>query len=304
MPGFAGEEGLFAAPTAPATMRPMKNPGRAPVRLSVSIVLYDSSMELFRRTLCSLQHAARQAHAAGCVGRVEVDVVDNSRDVQYRECVQQTLAKWPRSDFFQINYRALAENRGFGAGHNHVIPALDSDFHLVLNPDVELAETALSTGLESLRDADDTVLVSPRVTTGDGRREYLCKRYPSVLVLLLRAFAPRVVRNVFHRRLDRYQMRDACSGDRVVDVLLASGCFMLLRTAALRAVGGFDERYFLYFEDFDLSLRLGRQGRLLFNPAVQIIHHGGYAASKGLRHVRYFIASGITFFRQHGWRWI
>ena len=238
------------------------------------------------------------------MGRVEVDVVDNSRDVQYRECVQQTLAKWPRSDFFQINYRALAENRGFGAGHNHVIPALDSDFHLVLNPDVELAETALSTGLESLRDADDTVLVSPRVTTGDGRREYLCKRYPSVLVLLLRAFAPRVVRNVFHRRLDRYQMRDACSGDRVVDVLLASGCFMLLRTAALRAVGGFDERYFLYFEDFDLSLRLGRQGRLLFNPAVQIIHHGGYAASKGLRHVRYFIASGITFFRQHGWRWI
>jgi GT2 family glycosyltransferase len=86
--------------------------------------------------------------------------------------------------------------------------------------------------------------------------------------------------------------------------LLASGCFMLVRTEALRAAGGFNDRYFLYFEDFDLSLRLGGQGRLIFNPAMRIVHHGGYAASKGNQHVRYFLRSGLTFFNQHGWRWI
>jgi GT2 family glycosyltransferase len=79
---------------------------------------------------------------------------------------------------------------------------------------------------------------------------------------------------------------------------------MLAPTPALRAVGGFDERYFLYFEDFDLSLRLGEHGRLVFEPAMRIVHHGGYAARKGLRHVRYFLRSGIRFFNDHGWRWI
>ena len=99
-------------------------------------------------------------------------------------------------------------------------------------------------------------------------------------------------------------MRDVCSGAQVVEVPLASGCFMLLRRAALQRVGGFSEAYFLYFEDFDLSLRLAGEGRLLFDPAVRIVHHGGYAAGKGLRHVWLFARSGRRFFHDHGWRWI
>ena len=99
-------------------------------------------------------------------------------------------------------------------------------------------------------------------------------------------------------------MRDVCSDSRETDILLASGCFMLVRTAAFQSVGGFNDKYFLYFEDFDLSIRLGSQGRLVFNPAIQIVHHGGYAARKGLQHMKYFIRSGLTFFRDHGWRWI
>jgi GT2 family glycosyltransferase len=79
---------------------------------------------------------------------------------------------------------------------------------------------------------------------------------------------------------------------------------MLARTAALQSVGGFNERYFLYFEDFDLSIRLGSQGRLVYNPAIHIVHHGGYAARKGFQHVKYLIRSGITFFQEHGWRLI
>ena len=79
---------------------------------------------------------------------------------------------------------------------------------------------------------------------------------------------------------------------------------MLVRGECLTAVEGFDERYFLYFEDFDLSLRLGRLGKLLFAPQVRIVHHGGYAARKGWRHLQMFMRSGLRFFNQHGWRWI
>ena len=122
--------------------------------------------------------------------------------------------------------------------------------------------------------------------------------------MLLRAFDPPFARAWFRDRLDDYQMTDLCRQEKPVEVPLASGCFMLVPTRSLQSVGGFDERCFLYFEDFDLSLRLDGQGRLLFDPAVRIVHHGGYAARKGLSHVRYFIRSGIRFFTDHGWRWI
>ena len=114
--------------------------------------------------------------------------------------------------------------------------------------------------LSSLLQNDDIVLLSPRVFGGNGEQEFLCKRYPSVLVLFLRGFAPRFVRRLFHRRLAAYEMRDLCSGEQQVDVAIASGCFMLVRTSALRAVSGFNDEFFLYFEDFDLSLRLGTAG--------------------------------------------
>jgi GT2 family glycosyltransferase len=270
----------------------------------VSIVLHNSSRELLQRALHSLHRSAGVAQQAGCLSRVSVDVVDNSADPAYQQQIVRALAAGPQCDFFRVNYSAQPLNRGFGPGHNSVIQSLDSDFHLVLNPDAELADDTLRIGLCCMEGDDSIALLSPRVLGGEGDQEFLCKRYPSVLAFLLRGFAPDFARRWFRKRLDRYEMRDVCSGDRQADVVLASGCFMLVRSAALRAVGGFNDDYFLYFEDFDLSLRLGSQGRLVFNPAMQIVHHGGYAASKGWQHVKYFIKSGITFFNQHGWRWI
>jgi len=295
---------LLAAPTATASMRAMPTPAHPAVKLSVSIVLFNSSLDLFDRTLRSLERASAVARSADCVDRVTVYVVDNSVDPSRQQAAKSFVNAWPADDFFQLQFVAQPENLGFGAGHNSVISDLDSDYHLVLNPDVELSEDALRVGLTTLHEDSGVALVSPRVSGDDGRQEFLCKRYPSVLVLLLRAFAPRFIRRIFYRRLGRYEMRDTCSGDREVEIMLASGCFMLVRTRALLGAGGFNDDYFLYFEDFDLSLRLGGQGRLIFNPAMKIVHRGGYAASKGLQHVRYFLRSGVMFFNQHGWRWI
>ena len=295
---------LVAASPTTATICPMKDAFPQPVYLSASVVLFNSSPELLKRTLESLHRSALFARAAACLSRVSVEIVDNSSDTQFRLDTSRVIAALPQTDFFSVRYSRLPDNRGFGAGHNSVIPALDSDIHLVLNPDAELAEDALCIGLISLSEDHGIALLCPKVSGVDGRQEFLCKRYPSVLALMLRAFAPRFLRRLFRSRLHHYEMRNVCNGEQEADVLLASGCFMLIPTRALRAVGGFDDDYFLYFEDFDLSLRLGGQGRLVFNPAMQIVHHGGYAASKGFKHVKYFIKSGITFFNQHGWRWI
>jgi GT2 family glycosyltransferase len=268
------------------------------------MVLHNNSLELLKRSLHSLLAAVRAAEKEACLGGVSIYLVDNASDADYRLLLSELLASWPGDESCQLHYLPQLDNRGFGYGHNRVIESLDSDFHVVLNPDAELEADTLCTGLSCMNQDDSIVLLSPRVFGPAGNQEFLCKRYPSALVLLLRGFAPGFIQRLFRRQLDEYEIRDLCSGEEQVEVDIASGCFMLVRSPALRAVGGFNEDFFLYFEDFDLSLRLQRQGRLVFNPAMRVVHHGGYAATKGLRHVRYFISSGLRFFNLHGWRWI
>jgi len=135
-----------------------------------------------------------------------------------------------------------------------------------------------------------------------GTRQYLCKRYPSVFVLFLRGFAPALLRRLFRSYMEAYELRSVIGETVVKGIPMASGCFMFARLAVLRAVGGFSPDYFLYFEDFDLSLRFGRRSSLAFVPAVRVTHSGGNTADKGGRHILLFVRGAATFFRTHGWK--
>jgi GT2 family glycosyltransferase len=100
-------------------------------------------------------------------------------------------------------------------------------------------------------------------------------------------------------------MRDLINDrDIVWDPPIVSGCFMLFRTSVLKKLAGFDARYFLYFEDYDLSLRTHEVARVAYAPAVRVLHHGGGAARKGSAHIRMFVASAYKFFSRFGWKWL
>jgi GT2 family glycosyltransferase len=274
----------------------MDEPQDARPQISISIVVYNSSLALLRRTLLSLAEAAAPLDRV-----VTVTVVDNASGGIYTEDLTRLVQEIP-CDNFQLSLLRSNQNLGYGGGHNLVLEECGA-YHLVLNPDVELTQDALQRGIARLEADEETVLLSPYAAAPDGNQEYLCKRHPSVLVLLLRAFAPGLGWRLCPGQMAAYQMSDVCGPDQELDVPLASGCFMLMRGDALRAVGGFDDGYFMYFEDFDLSLRLAAYGRVLYLPAVRIVHHGGYAGRKGLKHVWLFMTAGVRFFRQHGWRW-
>jgi len=273
------------------------------ITLSVSIVLHDSAFEWLEETLLCLERAIIEAQQANLL-QAHIFLIDNNSRPEYRAALPGLVQSLEALQGVSTQLFYLPKNVGFGAGHNHVLPALHSDVHLILNPDAFCDEQALCAGLSLLESESSIVLLSPRALGSTGQIEYLCKRHPSVFVLLLRGFAPRALQRRFSKRLEHYEMRDKCSSQESVDVDIASGCFMLVRTTALQAVGGFEESYFLYFEDFDLSLRLQRLGRLVFSPQMVIVHHGGNAARKGFAHVKYFVTSGIRFFNRHGWRWL
>ena len=152
----------------PATIPAMEKPAQSPVSLSVSIVLFRTPAELLQRTLDHLAAAARQAAQAGWLRDLEVFLVDNTPAPERADAVLQTVADWPQGELCPLHYHRSPENLGFGAGNNSVLPGLDSDYHLVLNPDVELAADALVAGLAKLEADARAVLVSP--PGDDGKR--------------------------------------------------------------------------------------------------------------------------------------
>ena len=78
------------------------------------------------------------------------------------------------------------------------------------------------------------------------------------------------------------------------------GCFMMIRTAAAKAIGGFDERFFMYPEDIDLSRRLRQDHIVLYYPAVSIIHAHAAASYRNLRMLRIHADNMIRYFRKWG----
>ena len=272
-----------------------------PPALSIAIVTYAPDEGLLARTFASLNEAIAHAHEAMVLSEAQVVVVDNGPEGAY-ERVKALVA---RHLLGRPNIRAEIlsghGNTGFARANNLALEHAAGEFHLILNPDVEMHRDALAEAMNFLAVRPDVGALTPKARDPDGTRQYLVKRYPTVGVLLLRAFAPEFVRSMFRASLDRYEMRDVDWEREQVPVPIAGGAFLMCRRSVLDAVEGFDPGYFLYFEDFDLSLRLSKVAPIAYVPRVRIVHHGGHAASKGLAHVWWFAASARRFFSTHGW---
>ena len=282
-------------------------PTLAPVTLTVSIVTYQPDLALLERCLGTLATALDAARRAGLLRAANVVLVDNTVSRSTAKAVVSLGQTRFKDSGVTMNYLHRHTNIGYGSAHNLVMHGGNTHYHLVLNPDVELAPDALVAGLGFLDAHPEIGVLAPAASGPHGERESLCKRYPTVLDLALRGFAPAGLRRLFRKRLDRYEMRDAAAlaitDGLVSPVPMMSGCFMLVRRNAVDATGGFDPGYFLYFEDFDWSVRLNRVTQSAYVPSVRIVHHGGGASRKGWRHVVEFAKSAVRFFNKHGWKW-
>ena len=252
--------------------------------------------------VASLHESIRELRGAVELPQIVAYLIDNSEQQKLTLDIFSDLAQPLEEQQVELRLIQGHGNIGYGRGHNLVLKELESKYHLILNPDIRVQEECLSIGLAFLECNKDIALASPYAEYPDGSKQYLCKRYPSVQTFIVRGFLPNIAKRLFKKRLARFEMHDLAEDQPSSNIPLVSGCFMLFRTEAFRKVGGFDENYFLYFEDFDLSLRLGKIAEIAYVPAMRIQHDGGHAAKKGWAHLKMFASSGIRFFNTHGWR--
>jgi GT2 family glycosyltransferase len=249
---------------------------------SCSIVCYHSPPAQLERLLASIT-TARPG--------MRVYVLDNSRSDVLRAPALR----------FGAHYRHQPDNPGYGRAHNWALTAAaaaGSRYHLVLHPDVQLPLDGIGKLLAYMDAHPDVGLVAPRVHYPDGRLQPLCKLLPHPLELAVRRFFPLL--HGFSGRLARYELHGS-GYSQVMDVPALSGCFLLMRLETVLRAGLFDERFFLYFEDVDLSRRVGRIARTVFVPHVAIVHDYGRGSYRNGRLLWHHLVSAARYFNKWGW---
>lgn len=175
-----------------------------------------------------------------------------------------------------------AAPKGFGANHNAAFQQARGDCFAVVNPDVRLLDGHLQ-ALLNLARQPGTGVCAPCAFFSSGAPAPIARRFPTVAYLV-------------RKLLRRGHPADYPVFTAPAVVEWVSGMFMVFPRAAFETVKGFDERYFMYYEDADLCRRLGQAGLVCrVQPATRIVHDGQYASRRNLRHLYWHLSSALRF---------
>lgn len=277
--------------------------------IDIFIVTFHSDLNVLRKVLHRLSEAVNI-----CSNAVfRVTLVDNShgRDqgVHHEPSYFDSLKELVSKSRLAIDLHQSPSNLGFGRANNLAFEFSSkktpgADYILALNPDAFLSLDSLSRALNIMNEQPDLGVLLPRFLSETNQDLYLAKRYPNVWVLFLRGFAPKFIKKIFQSSIDSYDLKGLPPDQSHLQTVVGSGACFLMRTSIWQQLKGFDPRFFLYFEDYDLTYRAKQITQVAYEPSMEVIHLGGHTAQKGLTHIKYFIQSAEKFFNKNGWKWL
>lgn len=263
---------------------------RPPMRAAVSacVVLYHSGNQAEATIECLLSSTLP----------IDVRMVDNSPEDMIGRGIKlnhETLVDWIVPD----------KNVGYGAGNNIALRKVHSKYHIICNPDVTFAPDLVKKMVEFMETHKDVVILTPRVLNPDGTEQLLPRREPRLRYLAARRLPRLRFLPFLNKRLDKlcddYTMANA--DGEIYSVDYATGCFMLARTHALYRLNGFDEQFFLYHEDSDLSRRACKQGEIVYHRGFCVTHAWQRDSAHSGRALRQHLLSTVKYFHKWGWKW-
>jgi GT2 family glycosyltransferase len=253
-------------------------------KITASIVLYNTPGVMINRLLACIRNS-------GCIDAIFI--VDNS-PVPNQQFVFEDLP---------IEYIQTQRNIGYGSGHNIALKKameLGSDFHFVFNPDISFEDAELQKMISRICDDKEIGQLMPKVINPDGSMQYLCKLLPTPFDLVLRRFAIGPLKRLVKARADKFELR--FTGYRnEMNVPFLSGCFMLFRVSALQKIGLFDESFFMYGEDIDLTRRMHSKYKTIFFPGAVVIHDHAKESYKNIKMLWIHSINVGKYFNKWGW---
>lgn len=201
--------------------------------------------------------------------------------------------------FPDVTFICNTENAGFAKANNQGFALADTDYILVLNPDTIIGENTLKDTVEFMDSHNDCAAIGVKMIDGNGNFLPESKRsFPSIWNSFCKLFG---LSALFpkSRIFARYHMR-YLSENEIHKIEVLAGAFMLLRTSVVKEVGGFDEDFFMYGEDMDLSYRMASDGRSNYYIPTPIIHYKGECTkTESMNYVKIFYEAMHIFYRKH-----
>jgi GT2 family glycosyltransferase len=184
---------------------------------------------------------------------------------------------------YPIRLRFNAKRKGFGANHNAAFQVKKGRLFCVLNPDIRLKINPFPTLLECMQD-DRVAVAAPLIADRHGNIEDSARRLPSPLSILKKVF-----QHTYHQ--DYVISTQPLTPDWV------AGMFMLFSSDCFEIIGGFNEKYFLYYEDVDICTRFKLAGyKIVLCPSVSAIHDARRESHRKLKHFKSHLSSFTRFF--------
>lgn len=248
--------------------------------ITASIVLYNTNIEEVYSITNTLLKSERFKH---------LYIIDNS---------PSPISEYSQSK--KVSYIFNGKNLGYGMAHNIALKKAikeNSKYHIVMNTDIEFSTNVLTSIAQYMDTHSDVGQIMPKVSYKDGNTQYLCKLLPTPLDLFLRRFTPN---RFLYKKKERFFLKET-GYNKIMNIPYLSGCFMFLRIEILKEVGIFDELYFLYLEDTDLTRRIHQRYKTLYYPYCQIIHYEGKSSYKRIKPLLHHIINIIKYFNKWGW---
>lgn len=221
-----------------------------------------------------------------------------TRDIDFKLYVLDNGSSDGTPEYIEKNYPDVTvirsgKNVGFGAGHNIIINQVESKYHAVINPDIVLTQNAIKKMADYMDGNPEIGLLSPRICFPDGRDQILGKRNPHLKYLV----ASRLRGDEPSKLLKEYAMLD-CDLSKPTEIENATGCFMFIRTDVLKSIGGFDDGFFMYFEDADLARRINEVSKCVYYPDAVVNHVWGRDSKRNFKLMLVHINSMLRYFRK------
>ena len=252
--------------------------------LNISIVLYHPRWE--QEVLPLVEELLRIKNLR------KIYLLDNSEE---KANSQWLTAKGPK-----LRYLFNGANLGYGRAHNIALRESafhQTELHLVMNSDIRVQAEDIDAMHDWMMAHPEVGMLMPKVLNPDDTQQYLAKRLPSPLDVFGRRFLPA---GLMARRNIRYELRDL-DLTRPQNAPYLSGCFMMLRTTAAVEAGLFDERYFMYPEDIDLTRTIHRNWLTLYYPQWTIVHAHARDSYKDKHMLWVHIRNLCRYFNKWGW---
>lgn len=250
--------------------------------ITVSIVTYKTNIDELQKCFNSL--------ISDKISRIYV--VDNS----CLDYIKEFCKEYPKVLYIP------SENVGYGAAHNIAIKAaldMGSLFHLVLNSDVYFPPNVIDKLVDYMEEKEhqDVAQVQPNIVFPDGSLQYTCRLLPTPVNLIFRRFLPKqLVGKMNYRYMLKFN-----DHKQEMNVPYHQGSFMFFRTSCFSKVGLFDERFFMYPEDIDITRRMHKYYRTMFWPGVTVVHAHRAASYKSKKMLMIHTTNMIKYFNKWGW---